>query len=97
MIEVVDIKKKLEAEKHDLIDRFKISSIGIFGSYASRKQTDESDIDILVEFLEPIGRDFFDLKNHVEKLFDKKIDLVTARGLKKVYRESVHNQLIRVA
>ena len=97
MIEVEDIKKKLEAEKHDLIDRFKISSISIFGSYALRRQTDESDIDILVEFSEPIGWDFFDLKNHLEKLFDKKIDLVTPRGLKKDYRDSVYNQLIRVA
>ena len=47
-----EIKKILNEYRPILKERFKINSIGIFGSYVRRKQQQKSDIDILVEFRE---------------------------------------------
>lgn len=47
-----------------LADKFHVSSIGYFGSYSTGQQTEESDIDLFVEFSEPVGWEFFTLKFH---------------------------------
>ncbi len=50
-----EIKKILLEHKQELKEKYKVKSIAIFGSYARGEQTEKSDIDILVEFYEPIG------------------------------------------
>lgn len=46
-----------QLKKHDsfLTQTFKIKKIGVFGSYAREQATEANDIDLLVEFYEPIG------------------------------------------
>jgi len=64
------------------IKKFEVMRIGLFGSYAMNKQTDKSDIDILVEFEK--GKKTFDnymnLKFFLEALFKCKVDLVDVDG-----------------
>jgi predicted nucleotidyltransferase len=60
-----------------------IKNIGLFGSFIRENQTDESDVDVLVEFL-PDGYSFdhfMELSFFLEELFGRKIDLVTIEGL----------------
>jgi hypothetical protein len=45
---------------------FKVSEIAIVGSYARNEQKPDSDIDILVDFSEPIGWEVVDLKEYLE-------------------------------
>ena len=74
--------QQLFTENKDLLQKkYKVKKIGVFGSYARGEETDESDIDVLVEFSEPIGLDYFDLKYFLEEQFDKQVDLVTLKGL----------------
>jgi len=47
--------------KPALRERFKVSKIGIFGSFARNEQREGSDLDILVIFEESLGLKFFDL------------------------------------
>ena len=42
----------LEANKKYFFDNYNITKIGIFGSYASGKQNEKSDLDIIVEFID---------------------------------------------
>ena len=49
----VDILDFLRAKRAFLYDRFGVLQIGLFGSFATGKQTEESDIDILIELKEP--------------------------------------------
>ena len=63
---------------------FKISRIGLFGSYVKNTAQEESDIDFIVEFSEPIGLKFIQLCDFLEKLFNKKVDVITADGLKSI-------------
>jgi hypothetical protein len=86
------IEKKLQKLKPFLSRRYNVSKIGYFGSFSRNEQTEESDIDILVEFSTPIGWDFFDLKDLLEKELGVKVDLVSAKALRKQLRDSILDQ-----
>ena len=62
MLTKLEIENKLQAIKPMLVDKFHVSSIGFFGSYSTGQQNEESDLDLLVEFSEPVGWEFFTLE-----------------------------------
>jgi len=73
------------------IERYGVTKIGVFGSYARGDQEADSDIDILVEFA-PGAKSFdnyMDLKFLLEDLSGKKIDLVIAENIKPALKETV--------
>ena len=77
------IKGILVLHKETLKSRFKVKEIGVFGSFARGEQRKKSDIDILVEFREPVDFfEFLDLEDYLENLLDSKIDLVSKKALK---------------
>ena len=79
----------------ELHDKYKVSRIGIFGSMARGEAKETSDIDILVEFSEPVGMfHFFELKEFLESILGKKIDLVTKNALKPAIKDSIINEVI---
>ena len=88
-----DIERKLIQLRPTLTDRFNVSKIGYFGSYYTGKQTEKSDLDLLVEFSKPTGWDFFTLEEFLEKEFGLRIDLVTMDGLKERMRTPILSQV----
>lgn len=82
--------------KNELSQRFSVSSIGIFGSVARMEDTPESDIDIVVDFSKPIGIEFIDLAEFIEKHLKQKIDLVSLKGIKEKYFNSIKDEIIHV-
>jgi hypothetical protein len=72
---------------------FLVQRIGLFGSHAENRQSEHSDIDILVEFQKPIGWKVFSLEIFLEGVFKRKIDLVTPAALKSQIRDSVLRQV----
>ncbi len=82
MITKEEILAKLKELKPMLYQEYSVKEIGLFGSYSTRSNSDESDIDIMVELDKPIGWKFFTLELFLEKIFQKKIDLVTKNALK---------------
>ena len=84
-----EILKKLEELKPTLHNDFAVKEIGVFGSFVDEKQSDDSDIDILVELERPIGWKFFSLEKYLEQVFGRKIDLVTKKALKKQIKDSI--------
>jgi len=77
------IENILRKHKQELKKRFKLKEIGIFGSFVRGKQKKRSDIDILVEFKEPIGLfEFMDLEEYLMKILGAKVDLVSKKALK---------------
>ena len=93
MLTARDIEDKLSEIKPYLAERFHVSKIGYFGSFAEDKQTEASDIDILVNFSVTPGWDFFSLEEYLEKIFKRKVDLVTERALKKQLSEQILKQV----
>ncbi len=71
-----------------------VKRIAIFGSFVKNKQTQNSDIDVLVEFRpgEKTFDNFMELRVFLGKLFGRKIDLVTAQALKPRMKSTVLTQ-----
>ncbi len=84
-----EIKEILRRYKPLLRERFKVKEIGVFGSYVRGEQSEESDVDIIVEFYAPIGWEFIDLKEFLEEILGKKVDLVTVKALKPQLRDKI--------
>jgi predicted nucleotidyltransferase len=62
---------------------FGVRRCGVFGSFVRSRQTQESDIDVLVEF-EPNQKtfdNFMRLAQFLEELFGRKVDLITVESL----------------
>jgi len=76
-LNLAEIEEILRAHKEELRQKFGVSSIAIFGSYARGEQTELSDVDILVEFEGPIGWEIVDLKDYLESLLGIQVDLIT--------------------
>ncbi|MCK4465976.1 MAG: nucleotidyltransferase family protein [Bacteroidales bacterium] len=93
MLNKEDIINKLKELKPYLHKEYSVKNIGLFGSYSENLNTEESDIDILVELEKPIGWKFFTLEIYLEKIFERKIDLVTKNALKEQLKEIILNQV----
>ncbi len=86
---LTEIMKTIEREKLHLKTEFHVKKVGIFGSYAHGTSTKKSDVDILVEFSQPIGLGFIRLQNYLEKKLKKKVDLATTKALKPLIRKQI--------
>lgn len=83
-------------DKTKIIEYFKgkpILKAYLFGSYASGKASEKSDIDILVEleYNQGIGLKFIQMQLELEEILKKKVDLVSSNGISK-YIEPIVNQ-----
>ena len=93
MLTKLEIEHKLQAIKPVLTDKFHVSSIGYFGSYSTGQQNEKSDLDLLVEFSEPVGWEFFTLERFLEQTMGLRVDLVTRNSLKEQIKESILKQV----
>ncbi len=93
MLTKLEIESKLQAIKPVLIDKFHVSTIGYFGSYSTGQQNEQSDLDLLVEFSQPVGWEFFTLERYLEQTMGLRVDLVTHNSLKEQIKESILNQV----
>ena len=70
--------------------------MAIFGSYSREENTEDSDLDILVEFNDKIGIRFVDLADEIEEIVGLKVDLVSRNGIKDRYLKAIDPDLIYV-
>lgn len=74
--------EKLKAKIIPLAESHKLNYVAIFGSHARNEATEDSDIDLLVKFSEPINFiNFVELEETFSKSLNKKVDLVTEESL----------------
>jgi predicted nucleotidyltransferase len=93
--DVANLKDILVKEKDTLKSKYNVESIGIFGSFATGKNTNSSDVDVLVELSKPIGLfKFIELEEYLGKLFDKKVDLATKNALKPAIKHDILQEVI---
>jgi hypothetical protein len=78
-----------------LRNEFKVKQIGLFGSYSQNLADEQSDIDLIIEFSEPIGLKFIQLCDYLENLFHKKVDILTPDGLKSIRVKSVVDNILK--
>ena len=65
----------LQTHKEELYEKYGLTKIGLFGSYAQGGYTDESDIDLYAEFKEKKFRHIAGAWNYLEDNLGRKVDL----------------------
>ncbi|PIZ16744.1 nucleotidyltransferase [Candidatus Desantisbacteria bacterium CG_4_10_14_0_8_um_filter_48_22] len=96
MEDLREIRKIIKHQKKELEEKFKVKKIAVFGSFVRGDQNKESDIDILVEFREPVGFLFVHLANYLEKILGRKVDLLTPDAIKPNRRNYIMEHLVYV-
>jgi hypothetical protein len=91
-----EILLTLKSIKSNLLDRYPIASLALFGSYSRDEQSETSDIDILVEIDGKIGSRFIDLAEELESVLGRKVDLISKNGIKPEYFKFIEHDLIYV-
>ena len=81
---MIPLFQKHQQEIAHFIKSAGVSYLAVFGSQARGDALPDSDVDLLVDYR--IKNDLFDVANHqmlLEKMLQKKVDLVTVDGLNK--------------
>jgi uncharacterized protein len=89
MLEKAKIIQLLQENQPYLAREFGVSKIGLFGSYAKGNANAKSDIDLVIEFEQPIGFRFLELVEYLEKLLGQKVDVLTPAGIQNIRVEQV--------
>lgn len=82
MKSIKELKRVLKEHQKEIQRDFKVKRLALFGSYIRGEQSKKSDLDVLVEFREPVGFEFIHLADYLQDLLGVKIDLVTKAALK---------------
>jgi predicted nucleotidyltransferase len=88
----------IKAHKDDFRETYGIRSIGLFGSFARKEQTDESDIDIAIEMVPEKKNlhNFLAFKRLLEKELARKVDLGIESALKPEAKRFIAKEIIYV-
>jgi len=88
------------AGSHDILRRFSVKNLYLFGSIARGQGQDSSDVDLLVEY-EPgvcVGMfQFVRLRRELSKILSSEVDLATPDSLHKDLREDILKEAVHVA
>ncbi len=75
----------------DLCLAHKVKILAVFGSILTERFNEKSDVDLLVDF-EPVDHDkfdyvsnYFNFRDALEQLFNRKVDLIEEKGLRNKY------------
>ena len=95
MITKEEIVQKLKEIKPFLQQKYNLTEIALFGSYARDEQTEKSDIDIMVDYNPKTYKGFLYSIDEIEKLFPGiEIQAAIKGGIKPQYFEVLKSDLI---
>ena len=87
----------LQQHAPELSKRYKVKSLGVFGSYAWNEQRPDSDLGLLVEFEKaPSLFEFIRLEHHLSDLLGVKVDLVMKDALKPTISRRILSEVVPV-
>jgi uncharacterized protein len=96
---LLEIKGQLEALMPLLRERFSVKTIELFGSYVRGEQTEKSDIDVLVTFIEPNDVDLFkfiEMRLLLQDKLDIEVDLIEKDTVKPRIKQRIYEEAIKV-
>ena len=88
--------EKIKPQIIKILKKNKIKKAGIFGSYARGEQKKDSDVDILVEYPKGMGLEFIGVKLELEDELDRKVDLVTYKGIHPLIKKRILKEEVRI-
>ena len=83
--------------KPELMARYGVTKLALFGSVVRNMAKDKSDIDILVDFDGPAtSKRYFGVQFYLEDLFGCSVDLVTEKALRSELRPYIEKEAVHV-
>ncbi len=87
----------MTALKPFLVEKYRVKTIGLFGSYVRSEQKQKSDLDVLVEFSEPISLfRFVELEDFLSGELGVKVDLVAKDSLKARIKDNILSETVYI-
>ena len=96
---VEEAKAVLKEHKAEVVQRYRVSELGIFGSFVRGEQKKRSDIDILVEFDEkniPGLIKLSEMERYLQRLLKKKVDLVIKSGIRRELKKGILKEVVYI-
>jgi len=84
----------LRAELPYLRDRFGVTRLAIYGSFARGEQSEQSDVDILAESSRPLGLEFVELAYYLEEKLGRRVDLATFDAFRRASQQPYRQTLV---
>jgi len=93
-----ELKKILAANRSEL-QKLGVVSLAVFGSVAREESTQQSDIDLLVDFDRDVGLfHLFELQHRLEEIIGvPKIDLIQKGAIHPALRQQILSEAVNVA
>ena len=92
-----EVLKLLSQHKPELVRRFGITDLALFGSIARDEATDTSDVDVMVEFEgRSTAKRYFGVQFYLEDLLKRPVDLVQKEVVRSELKLYVERDLIHV-
>lgn len=97
MQSLAEITSILQQLKPIIKAKYQVHQLGVFGSYVRNEQTEDSDVDVLIDYVTPPSlMQLVDLEMYLSESLGIKVDLVTMNGLKPRYRERIMADLVYI-
>jgi len=72
------------------IEEYGIIKAYVFGSFAREEDTEQSDVDFLIEFNKDFDMiEFFRLKSRLEEILTRKVDIVETKSINPIFKDSI--------
>ena len=88
------VVQRIAGMRLELSERFTVTRIGVFGSFARGEAGPESDVDILVELTDPTFDHYMDLKFRLEDVLKRPVDLVMADTVKPRLKPIIDREVV---
>jgi predicted nucleotidyltransferase len=97
VLDVDDVRARL-AEHRDVLNRYGVERLAVFGSVARGHPSAHSDVDLLVVFARPIGAfAVIRLERELSAILGRSVDLVTNAALKPRLRDRIVAEAVDAA
>ncbi len=99
MISKDDILLFLQAQKEQLFTDYQLVKLGLFGSFARDEATENSDIDLIIEFepeTENLSEKKAQIKHLISQQFNRKVDLCREKYIKPYFKSQILKAAIYV-
>lgn len=93
ILEIEDIKKALKK----VLNKYPVSRVNLFGSYARGEANEESDVDLIIEFTEEIGLfKKLGLKEELAEVLNRDVDLIEIQDFDEDVRINASKEMVCV-
>lgn len=96
---LTEIKEILVRQKPYLAEKYGVVEIGVFGSYVRGEQHPDSDLDVLIELIDPpqislLG--LVNLENYLSDLLGLKVDVALKKNLKRRIGQRILQEVVPI-